>query len=137
MSGGQYGGFYPTKCYTYLRTFSAPADWGRVEFEGVMRQAVVYLNDHFIAGNPYGYTGFDVCLDPYLNYGQENTLKVPAVNDECSSRWYPGSGIYRDVWLLRGGKTWFVPGKRRITTVSLEESYAVLRLEGKIAHSQP
>ncbi len=140
ISGTQYG-FYPAKCYTYLKTFFAPAEWEQetiiLEFEGVMRQAMVYLNGHFIAGNPHGYTGFHVCLDSHLNYGEENTLKVLALNDECSSRWYPGSGIYRDVWLLQGGKTWFVPGKQRVTTVSLEDGYAVLRLEGKIAHSQP
>lgn len=137
-SGAQYG-FYPAKCYTYLKTFPAPAEWEQetvmVEFEGVMRRAMVYLNGHFIGGNAYGYTGFTVCLDPYLQYGRENTLKVLALNDERSSRWYPGSGIYRDVWLLQGGKTWFVPGKQRVTTVSLEEGYALLRLEGKLAHN--
>lgn len=73
ISGTQYG-FYPAKCYTYLKTFFAPAEWEQetiiLEFEGVMRQAMVYLNGHFIAGNPHGYTGFHACrrTEPGVHY---------------------------------------------------------------------
>lgn len=135
VSGCQYG-FYPAKSYTYVKTFHVPESWaGRtniLEFEGVMRRASVFLNGEFLANHSNGYTGFYVDLGPYLRYGQENTLKVLAINEEKSSRWYPGSGIYRDVWLWQGGHAHFLPGKQHITTESVEEDYAVLLLEGQI-----
>lgn len=137
-SGGQCG-FYPCKSYSYLKTFQAPEEWKEktimVEFEGIMRRAMVYLNGAFLGGNSNGYSGFRVRLDPFLRYGQENTLKVLAVNEEKTSRWYPGSGIYRDVWLLEGGSTYFVPAKQRITTISLEDGYALMELQGQVWNS--
>ena len=99
-----------------------------------MRCAAVYLNNEFIVGHRNGYTGFFADLTPYLSWGENNTVKVLAINEEKSSRWYPGSGIYRDVWLWQGGSETFLPGKQRVRTVSVEEGYAVLQLEGQIAN---
>lgn len=138
VSGCQYG-FYPAKAYTYLKTFCVPESWAGqtnlLEFEGVMRRTMVFLNGEFLASHSNGYTGFYVDLGPYLRYGQENTLKVLAINEEKSSRWYPGSGIYRDVWLWQGGKSHFMPEKQRIATEAVEEDYAVLLLEGQICNA--
>lgn len=138
VSGCQYG-FYPANSYTYIKRFHAPKSWeagqNLLEFEGVMAKAMVYLNGEFLGGNQYGYSGFFVDMTPYLRFGQENTLKVLAVGEELASRWYPGAGIYRDVWLWQGCETCFVPEKQHITTVSVEESYAVLHLEGKIRNA--
>lgn len=137
VSGNQYG-YYPARSYTYQKTFQVPADWAGqqilLEFEGVMRCAAVYLNNEFIVGHRNGYTGFFADLTPYLRWGENNTVKVLAINEEKSSRWYPGSGIYRDVWLWQGGSETFLPGKQRVRTVSVEEGYAVLQLEGQIAN---
>ena len=134
-SGSQYG-YYPAKSYTYTKCFFVPKDWEEkqtiLEFEGVQRKAMVYLNGEFIGSNAYGYSGFFVDLTPHLKPGQENLLKVLAINEEQAFRWYPGSGIYRDVWLWQSGDIYLVPEKQRITTVSVEDGYAVLRLEGDI-----
>lgn len=135
VSGNQYG-YYPAKSYTYQKTFPVPAGWAgqqiRLEFEGVMRRAMVYLNNEFVASHHNGYSGFFADLTPYLRCGADNTVKVLAINEEKSSRWYPGSGIYRDVWLWQGGPVTFVPGRQRVRTVSVEDGYAVLQLEGQI-----
>ena len=60
-SGGG-GGFFPAGVGWYRKTFSAPADWqGKrvsVEFDGVYRDATVYLNGHKLGTHPYGYTSF-------------------------------------------------------------------------------
>lgn len=113
-SGTQYG-FYPAKSYTYLKRFRVPADWAGktniLEFEGVMQKALVYLNGEFCASCGNGYTGFFVDLAPFLRYGEENTLKVIAACQEKASRWYPGAGIYRDVWLWQGSMVCFPPNK--------------------------
>lgn len=134
-SGAQYG-FYPAGSYTYTKTFFAPEEWAEdqvfLEFEGVQQQALVYLNGEFLAGSDCGYAGFFADMTPYLRIGQENTAKVLVTVRELVSRWYPGAGIYRDVWLWRGGELAFIPEKQRITTVSIENDYALLGLEGTV-----
>ena len=60
----------------------------------------VWLNGHELGGRPYGYIGFAFDLTPYLQVRrQENVLAVRLTPEERSSRWYPGAGIYRNVWL--------------------------------------
>lgn len=134
-SGGQ-NGFYPTKSYTYIKTFSAPEDWqGQkilIRFEGVMQKAMVYLNGEFLGGHSYGYTGFTVDLTSALRYGKKNDLKVLAIGQELWTRWYSGMGIYRDVYLLQGGPVCFTPDGLKITTESVEDGYAVLRVDGAV-----
>lgn len=138
-SGLQYG-FYPAGSCTYSKTFFVPEDWSErenvLEFEGISQKAMVYLNGEFLAGHKGGYTGFFVNLGAFLRYGQENVLKVLTVSEEQASRWYPGSGIYRDVWLWQGGRSYFVPEKQRVTTVSVEDDYAVICVEGRIRNTE-
>ena len=133
-------GFYPAKSYTYTKEFFVPDEWRErqqlMEFEGVMSKAFVYLNGEFVASNKYGYSGFTIDLSPRLVYGEKNTLKVIAVNQDQASRWYPGSGIYRDAVLWQGGQTYIVPGKVRITTEYMEPEYAVLKIECTIKNTQ-
>ena len=63
--------------------------------------ARVYVNGDYAGGYPHGYSNFYVCLDHFLKYGQENELKVIVNNGmELNSRWYSGSGLYRNVCLL-------------------------------------
>jgi beta-galactosidase len=86
----------------YRKRFKAPAE-GKlvfVEFDGVMRHAQVWLNGEEVGGWPYGYSSFSLDLTPHLKYGdQDNVIAVRCENEAESSRWYPGSGIYRNVWL--------------------------------------
>lgn len=135
ISGTQYG-FYPAKSYTYTKTFMAPESWAGLqtllEFEGVQQNALVYLNGNHIASSGNGYLPFFADLTPYLVYGQENQLKVLVSSREQASRWYPGAGIYRDVWLWQQGDIAFGINTQRITTVSVEPEYAVIRVEGEI-----
>ncbi len=123
-------GFYPAKTYTYTKTFFAPTTWEKerqiLEFEGVMGKAAVYVNGQFAASHENGYSQFFVDLKPYLNYGAENSVKVVAANSELASRWYPGSGIYRDVNLHTGGASWIPPEGLRLKTEYIEEDYALV-----------
>ncbi|WP_439183409.1 beta-galactosidase GalB [Carboxylicivirga taeanensis] len=70
-----------------------------MEFDGVMNNAEVYINGQRVAHRPFGYIGFEVDLTPYVNFGQENVVAVKVAPEELSSRWYPGAGIYRNVWM--------------------------------------
>ncbi len=71
-----------------------------IEFDGAMSNAHVWLNGHELGGRPYGYIGFSFDLTPHLHFGAaENVLAVRLTPEARSSRWYPGAGIYRNVWL--------------------------------------
>lgn len=70
-----------------------------VLFDGVYMDNTIYLNGEEIFRWPYGYSRFEVDLTDYITPG-ENTLYVKNVYQLPNSRWYPGSGIYRNVWLI-------------------------------------
>lgn len=132
-------GYYPSKTYTYTKRFDAPKEWDNqqifLEFEGVMSKALVYVNEEYVARHVYGYSQFYIDMKPYLNLGQENEIKVVSINNDKSSRWYSGSGIYRDVNLHVGGIVSIMPEHMRITTQDIEEDYAVLTVDTKIKNA--
>ena len=101
-------GFLPGGLGWYRKTFTlAPRSADRriaVEFDGVYMDSVVYLNGRQVARHPYGYTGFEVDLSGAHTDGTPNVLAVKVQNQLPSSRWYSGSGIYRDVHLTMTGK---------------------------------
>ncbi|KAL2114270.1 hypothetical protein VUR80DRAFT_9492 [Thermomyces stellatus] len=79
------------------------ADEGKaiyIDVEGAMSYATVWLNGVIVGGWPYGYASFRLDLTPYLEPG-ENQLAIRLEQGLESSRWYPGGGIYRDVWLTK------------------------------------
>lgn len=124
-------GFYPGGIYTYFKTFTAPMEWQNktvaLEFEGIYEKAMVYLNGALVKTNSYGYSNFYVSLDRYLKYGEENELKVIADNSsEQNSRWYTGSGIYRNVNLFVGELIQIPVDGVRITTLDAEKDFAVV-----------
>lgn len=69
------------------------------EFGGVYMNATVYINGHELGDHPNGYTPFAYDLTDHLNYDGENVIAVRVNHEFPSSRWYSGSGIYRDVHL--------------------------------------
>lgn len=70
-----------------------------LDFDGVMSRPKVYVNGELAGEWKYGYTPFRVDITPFLKFGQKNTIAVRVDNPPDSSRWYPGGGIYRHVWL--------------------------------------
>ncbi len=136
--GQNQAGYYPAKTYTYTKEFDVSADWVEktciAEFEGIMAKALVYLNNEYIACHKYGYSNLFVDLKKYLRIGK-NTLKVVAVNQELASRWYPGSGIYRDVNLWQGGKTYFIPDGLRLKATAAQDDYASVTVEFEMVNS--
>jgi len=72
-----------------------------LEIDGAMSYATVWLNGRLVGGWPYGYSSWQVDLTPYVNFGGTNQLAIRLDNPPASSRWYPGGGIYRNVWLTK------------------------------------
>ena len=80
------------------------ADAGKrvfVDFDGAMAHAKVWCNGTYVGTWPYGYSSFRMELTPFLTSGQDNVLAVRLDTEQWDSRWYPGAGIYRHVWLVK------------------------------------
>ena len=76
-----------------------------VYFEGVYNDSEVYLNGHLLGRRPSGFASFLYDLTPYLRVDGKNVLAVRVNHSqEADSRWYTGSGIYRNVWLITAPK---------------------------------
>ena len=71
-----------------------------IMFDGVYMNADVWINGYHLGNHPYGYTAFWYDLTKHLYYGEkDNVIAVEVKNEGLNSRWYSGSGIYRDVTL--------------------------------------
>ncbi|MDE5420042.1 DUF4982 domain-containing protein [Labilibaculum sp. DW002] len=106
-------GFLPTGIGWYRKTFSIDASQQNklfhIEFDGIFSNAEVWINGHYLGKRPYGYSAFTYELTKYLNFGGENVIAVKADNaNYANSRWYTGSGIYRNVRLVSTSKI-YVP----------------------------
>ena len=99
---------------------------GRVflQLDGAMSYSMVWLNGHFVGGWPYGYASYQVDLTPYLVPGGENVLAVRLDNPKGSSRWYPGGGIYRHVWLVKTGAVHVAEHGTYVTTPNVSAGMA-------------
>ena len=102
-AGGTNTGRFEGHDYEYVKTFTVPKEYeGKLltfEFEGVYRNAEVYINGVKACYRAYGYTNFYVSVNEFLKSG-ENEIRVVAENSkQPNSRWYSGAGIYRPVWL--------------------------------------
>ena len=97
------GGYFPGGFGIYRKMITVDeAELNRIwyiEFEGVYHRAQVRLNGNVLGMHPHGYTSFYYPLNEYLEAGVNELLVY--VDNTClpNSRWYSGSGIYRNVWL--------------------------------------
>jgi beta-galactosidase len=89
----------------YRKKLDIPAaDRGKsifLDVDGAMSYAAVWLNGQIVGGWPFGYASWRVDLTPYVVWGGENRLAIRLDNPPSSSRWYPGGGLYRNVWLTK------------------------------------
>lgn len=134
---GAQSGFYPGGTYTYKKSFTASKEWKTqdvvLEFEGVYGAVKIWINGALAAVNRNGYMGFSVDLKPWINYEQENIIKVDVDNSrQPNSRWYSGSGIYRDVNLWTGEGVYIPQDKLRITTLSVNDDVAVAEVSAEL-----
>jgi beta-galactosidase len=104
-STGGAGGYFPAGVGWYRKKFNAPLTWDgkrvSIYFEGVYMNSEVFINGKSLGVHPYGFTGFNNDLTPYLNFTKKNVLSVRVNNSmQINCRWYSGSGIYRHVWMI-------------------------------------
>jgi len=124
----------------YRKHFAvSAADKGKqfyLDFDGAMAYPAIWLNGKFVGGWAYGYQSFRVDLTPYLECGKENVLSVRLENLPESSRWYPGSGIYRNVWLVKTSPIHVGHWGTYITTSNISSQSADVNIKVTVDNSQ-
>jgi beta-galactosidase len=129
------GGALPGGIGWYRKTFNVPDNAKSkkvlVDFDGVYRNSEVWINGHYLGKRPYGYSSFQYELTPYLNYGsQRNVMAVKVDNSQQpNSRWYSGSGIYRNVWLTTVNKLHIDHWGTYATTPEVSDQSAKIKFE--------
>ncbi len=98
-------GYLPGGIGWYRKTIDIPAgkegEKVYLYFEGVYNRSEVYVNGNLLGKRPNGYVSFMYDATPFIKYGEENLVAVRVDHGQSAdSRWYTGSGIYRDVWLI-------------------------------------
>lgn len=100
-----------------------------IHFDGVYCNSEVWINGHYLGKRPNGYIGFEYDITPYLNFGQTNQILVKVDNsNQPNSRWYSGSGIYRNVWLKKTEKLYVVNWGTFITTPKVSKDQATVNV---------
>jgi beta-galactosidase len=106
-------GFPENSVGWYRRELAIPAAGkGRrftLEFDGVFRDSVVWVNGHYLNREASGYSGFQVDISGYLNFGGRNVVAVRVDATTQEGWWYEGAGIYRHVWLTQTGPLHVAP----------------------------
>ncbi|HVY71613.1 MAG TPA: beta-galactosidase GalB, partial [Verrucomicrobiae bacterium] len=84
---------------------------------------------HYIGGWPYGYSSFQADLSPYLKPGADNVIAIRLDNPNTSSRWYPGGGIYRNVWLETANPVHIAHWGTFVTTPDITTNTAIVNVK--------
>lgn len=118
----------------YVKTFNIPESYNLkrrkifLDFDGVMQRPEIYVNGHKAGEWKYGYASFRIDMTPYLVNGN-NKVHVCVSNPPRSTRWYPGAGIYRNVWIENAPLNHLAYNGVYVTTPSVDEKVAVVRIE--------
>jgi beta-galactosidase len=132
------GGALPGGIGWYRKTFTLPeTDKNKsvfIDFDGVYMNSDVWINGHFLGNRPYGYSSFRYEMTPYLNYGNKpNVIAVRVDNsNQPNSRWYSGSGIYRNVWLVTVDKIHVNHWGTFVSTPAVDKNKAIINVQTTI-----
>jgi beta-galactosidase len=120
----------------YRKHLEIPAsDQGKkiyLAVDGAMAYATVWLNGQFVGGWPYGYASWQVDLTPCLKFGADNVIAIRLDNPTNSSRWYPGGGIYRNVWLVKTEPVHVAHWGTYVTTPEVNSKSATVKIQVKV-----
>jgi beta-galactosidase len=132
-------GYLPQGKGWYRKSFHVPKEnqdkITHIQFDGVYKNADVWINGQQLGFHPYGYTSFYYDLTPYLNYGGSNVIAVRVDNYGISSRWYAGSGIYRKVTMTTMEKIHVAHWGTYITTPTISDDAADVRIRARLENA--
>ena len=120
----------------YRKHLELPAsDAGRrifLDVDGAMAYASVWVNGQCAGGWPYGYASWRVDLTPYVKFSADNVIAIRLDNPGKSSRWYPGAGIYRNVWLVKTAPVHLAQWGTAISTPEFNRSSATVNIKATL-----
>lgn len=128
------GGALPGGIGWYRKTFTLSSTSNgkqiAIEFDGIYRNSEVWINGHYLGKRPNGYSSFRYDLTPYLNYNQQPNIVAVKVDNsqQPNSRWYTGSGIYRNVRLVTVTKSIFPYNGLFVTTSNVSNKSATITI---------
>ncbi len=129
------GGALPGGIGWYRKTFVLPASAkGKhvfIDFDGVYMNSEVWINGHYLGVRPYGYSSFRYDLTPYVLFGSAKNIVAVKVNNaqQPNSRWYSGSGIYRNVWLVTTNDIFVDHWGTYVTTPTITRQSATVQVK--------
>ncbi|MFA5819510.1 MAG: glycoside hydrolase family 2 TIM barrel-domain containing protein [Bacteroidales bacterium] len=103
-----------------------------VDFDGAMANAKVWLNGKYVGEWTYGYTSFRLDLTPYIIPGKENIIAVRLDTKNWDSRWYPGAGLYRNVWLVKTSQLHLAYNGVFCTTPEIKKERGILSVKAEL-----
>ena len=125
----------------YRKDFAVPADFNTeterwyLDFDGVMANPKIFVNGQLAGEWAYGYNSFRVDITPFLRPGKRNLVAVMVSNLPLSTRWYPGAGIYRHVWLEKTTPVHLAHWGVYVTTPEISDDKAVVKLETTVENT--
>jgi beta-galactosidase len=107
-----------------------------IRFDGVYCNSEVWINGKHLGRRPNGYISFEYDLTPHIKVNEENVIVVKVDNSQQpNSRWYSGSGIYRNVWLIKTDNIHVDPWGTVITTPTVNNDRAVVEAKTTVKNS--
>ncbi|HZL78696.1 MAG TPA: glycoside hydrolase family 2 TIM barrel-domain containing protein, partial [Candidatus Limnocylindrales bacterium] len=142
--GADYGsgnGYAPGGIGWYRKHFRLDANQkGKavaIEFDGVYDHSEVWINSQFVGGRPFGFSSFQFDLTPFVKFGSNDNIVAVRVDHSrfADSRFYTGSGIYRNVRLAITDKLRIANWGTSVTTPKIKTDSAVVRIETTIENN--
>ena len=136
--GADTGWFVSTDLY-YSRVLRVPAEATHavLDLDGAYLCAAVTLNGSRLSMHPHGYAPWLVDLSAHVHPGGADELRVETSGLQPSTRWYSGSGLYRDVFLWLGGAVRIEPRATFVTTPDVSSDRATVRVETRVSFDSP
>ena len=137
---GSGNGFVPGGVGWYRKHFPLDAAQKKnlvaIEFDGVYDYSEVWINGHFVGARPFGFVGFECSLMPFLNWDSDNVVAVRVDHSRyADSRFYTGSGIYRNVRLVITDPLHISHWGTSVTVPEIKSDAAVVHVETAIQNS--
>lgn len=133
-------GYFKGDITNYTKYVMIPKEWENecvgLKFDGVMMNATVDINGGKVALQHYGYAPFYVDLTKYVTFGEENRITIHTnTSMETTSRWYTGSGLFREVKLCHAPRVHIVPDGVFVYTKEVADGYAFLEAQVEIENT--